>query len=165
MKERPLFLHGFSKAWPMTGFRIGYACAPAPLIEAMMKIHQYTMLCSPILSQEAALEALKKPESDIQEMKAHYHRHRNYMTQAFKTMNLPCSNPEGAFYAFPKIDHLNISSMDFALQLLDQQDVAVVPGTAFGPSGEGHIRCCFATSLDKIKIAMDRIAQFTASLE
>ncbi|NKB25386.1 MAG: aminotransferase class I/II-fold pyridoxal phosphate-dependent enzyme [Kiritimatiellae bacterium] len=162
MKERTLFLHGFSKAWAMTGFRLGYACAPPEIIEAMMKIHQYTMLCAPILSQEAAYEALQKAETDIAAMRDAYRKHRNFMCASFQKMNLPYAEPQGAFYAFPNIKDLECSSQEFALKLLEKEKVAVVPGSAFGASGEGYIRCSFATSLDDLKEAMVRIARFLA---
>ena len=164
MRDRTIFLHGFSKAWAMTGFRIGYACAPQPLIEAMMKIHQYTMLCAPILSQEAALEALNQPAVDIHEMKSAYVKRRNFVYRSMEDMGLILEKPSGAFYAFPYIGHLGLSSRDFALQLLDQEKVAVVPGSAFGEFGEGHIRCSYATGMDELKIAMDRIGQFVERL-
>jgi len=160
MKERTIFLHGFSKAWAMTGFRLGYACAPPHITDAMMKIHQYTMLCAPILSQEAAIEALQHAESDIEEMKSAYARHRNYMMRSFQEMGLACTFPNGAFYAFPQVGTLGLSSRDFARQLLEEQKVAVVPGTAFGPAGEGFVRCSFATGLDEIKEAMRRMDKF-----
>lgn len=164
MKDRTIFLHGFSKAWAMTGFRIGYACAPQPLIEAMMKIHQYTMLCAPILSQEAALEALNQPAVDIHEMKSAYVKRRNFVYRSMEDMGLILDKPGGAFYAFPYVGHLGLSSRDFALQLLDQEKVAVVPGSAFGEFGEGHIRCSYATGMDELKIAMDRIGKFVERL-
>lgn len=160
MRERTIFLHGFSKAWAMTGFRLGYACAPAPLTDAMMKIHQYTMLCAPILSQEAAIEALKDPESDIKEMKSAYLQRRNFLMNSFAEMGLPCFKPRGAFYAFPSIQSTGLDSKTFALRLLEQERVACVPGTAFGPSGEGFVRCSYATSIDALKIAVERIRRF-----
>ena len=165
MRERTIFLHGFSKAWAMTGFRIGYACAPPELCEAMMKIHQYTMLCAPILSQEAAIEALKQPEVDIAEMRASYLRRRNFITNAFADMGVPCMMPQGAFYAFPNISQFGMSSKDFALRFLDEQEVALVPGTAFGACGEGFVRCSYATAMDDIQIAMERMAIFCDSLK
>src|SRR5580765_1645191 len=131
MKERTIFLHGFSKAWAMTGFRLGYACGPAELIEAMMKIHQYTMLCASSLSQKAALEALARPECDIAEMVDAYRLRRNYLVTAFAEMELECHRPLGAFYAFPGVAKLGLSSRDFALRLLHEEKVAVVPGSAF----------------------------------
>ena len=160
MRERTIFLHGFSKAFAMTGFRIGYACAPAPLIDAMMRIHQYGILCAPIVSQEAALEALRHGRPDMLEMREQYCLRRNFLVHAFRQMGLPCFEPRGAFYLFPSIKATGKSSHDFALGLLKQQQVAVVPGTAFGPSGEGHVRCCYATGMDQLQIAVERIADF-----
>ena len=160
MRERTIFLHGFSKAWAMTGFRIGYACAPPVLTDAMMKIHQYTMLCAPILSQEAALEALRYPEEDIQEMKSSYLKRRNFVYNSFKEMGIPCRLPEGAFYAFPDISGFGMNAHDFAYRFLDAKKVACVPGTAFGGCGEGHIRCSYATSMEALKEAMARLAEF-----
>jgi len=165
MKERTIFLHGFSKALAMTGWRIGYACAPAELIEAMMKIHQYTMLCAPVMSQQAAFEALKNPEEDIAVMKESYWRRRNFLHSSFNDMGLPCGLPEGAFYMFPDIRHLGITSKEFALQLLDSQKVAAVPGTAFGACGEGHLRCCYATSIEELEVAVQRIQVFIDTLK
>ena len=165
MKERTIFLHGFSKAWAMTGFRLGYACAPADLTEAMMKVHQYTMLCAPTMSQKAAIEALANPQTAVMEMVAEYRRRRNYLVRSFEDMGLPCSRPSGAFYAFPYIGRLGISSRDFALKLLDEEKVAVVPGTAFGACGEGFVRCAYATSLENIQEAMKRLRGFIERLK
>ena len=164
MKERTIYLHGFSKAWAMTGFRLGFACAPAELIEAMMKIHQYSMLCAPILSQEAAVEALRHAEADIARMKAAYRARRNFIHAAFTEMGIPCVRPQGAFYAFADISRFGMDARTFALRLLDEQNVACVPGTAFGACGEGFIRCSYATSLDELKEAMKRIARFVDGL-
>ncbi len=164
MRERTIFLHGFSKAWAMTGFRIGYACAPHVLTEAMMKIHQYTMLCAPVLSQEAAYEALINPESDVEDMRAEYQRRRNFIYNSFREMELSCAKPAGAFYIFPYIGDLGLSSRDFALTLLDEQKVAAVPGSAFGPCGEGFLRCSYATSMEELKEAMRRMACFVGKL-
>jgi aminotransferase len=164
MRERTIYLHGFSKAWAMTGFRLGFSCAPPELTEAMMKIHQYTMLCAPILSQKAAVEALRNPEEDIAEMRDSYAVRRNYMHGAFADMGVDCFLPGGAFYMFPSIGKFGMSSYDFAMKLLEEENVAVVPGTAFGACGEGSVRCCYATALDDIKEAMVRIARFTAKL-
>jgi aminotransferase len=160
LRDRTIFLHGFSKAWAMTGFRLGYACGPADLIEGMMKIHQYTMLCASSLSQKAALEALARPETDIQEMVNEYRRRRNYIAAAFADMGLECHHPLGAFYAFPSIARTGLSSRDFAFKLLQEEKVAVVPGSAFGACGEGFVRCAYATSLDNIKEAMARLKRF-----
>lgn len=164
MRERTIFLHGFSKAWAMTGFRLGYACGPAELIEAMMKIHQYTMLCASSLSQKAALEALARPESDIAEMVDAYRLRRNYLATAFGEMGLECHRPLGAFYAFPSVAGLGLNSRDFALKLLHEENVAVVPGTAFGACGEGFIRCAYATSMDNLKEAMVRMSKLVKRL-
>jgi aminotransferase len=160
MRDRTIFLHGFSKAWAMTGFRLGYACGPAELIEAMMKIHQYTMLCASSLSQKAALEALARPATDIKEMVDEYRRRRNYIVAAFNEMGLECHQPLGAFYAFPSVKRFGMSARDFALKLLHEEKVAVVPGTAFGACGEGFVRCAYATGTDNIKEAMARLARF-----
>ncbi|HMO51933.1 MAG TPA: aminotransferase class I/II-fold pyridoxal phosphate-dependent enzyme [Kiritimatiellia bacterium] len=160
LRDRTIFLHGFSKAWAMTGFRLGYACGPADLIGAMMKIHQYTMLCAPITSQRAALEALKNPDADIQEMRAEYQRRRNFIHASFSEMGIPCPRPAGAFYAFPEVRSCGMNSKDFAYALLDEEKVAVVPGTAFGACGEGHVRCSYATAMDDIKEAMVRFRRF-----
>jgi aminotransferase len=160
MKERSIFLHGFSKAYAMTGFRIGYACGPAAVIDAMMRIHQYSMLCASIVSQEAALEAIEHGEADTLQMREHYRARRNLIVGAFNQMGLPCHLPRGSFYAFPCILSTGLSSKDFARQLLDAEKVACVPGSAFGPTGEGYLRCCFATALDRIEIAVERMARF-----
>jgi aminotransferase len=165
MKERTILLHGFSKAFAMTGFRLGYACAPQPIIEAMMKIHQYSMLCAPITSQAAAIEALQNGAEAVEKMKASYHQRRDYMVKRLNAMGLPCHSPGGAFYVFPEIAHLGLTSKEFALQLLEATDVAAVPGDAFGECGEGFLRCCYATSMDEIVIAMDRMEGFVATLD
>jgi aminotransferase len=160
MLERTLFLHGFSKAYAMTGFRIGYACGPAEIIDAMMKIHQYSMLCASIISQEAALEAIENGEPDTIEMREQYKLRRNFIVDAFNRMGLKCHLPRGSFYAFPDISSTGLGSKDFAVRLLREENVACVPGSAFGASGEGFLRCCFATSLDQIQVACDRMAAF-----
>lgn len=160
MRERTIFLHGFSKAFAMTGFRIGYACAPAPLIDAMMRIHQYGILCAPIVSQEAALEALRHGRDSMIDMREQYRLRRNFLVHAFRAMGLPCFEPRGAFYLFPSIQSTGMTSHDFAFGLLKQEQVAVVPGTAFGASGEGYVRCSYATSMEQLEIAAQRIARF-----
>lgn len=162
MRERTVFLHGLSKGWAMTGFRIGYACAPRPLIEAMMKIHQYAILCAPIMAQDAAIEALEHGEPAVAHMKEKYELRRNFIVGALNDMGLRCHSPKGAFYVFPEIRSTGLSSRDFAMRLLEEEKVAVVPGPAFGPSGEGFVRCSYATSLDQIKIAMERMAAFVS---
>ena len=160
MQERTLFLHGFSKAFAMTGWRIGYACGPADIIEAMMKIHQYSILCAPIMGQEAATEALERGARSVERMREEYRLRRNYIVSSLNEAGIPCHLPKGAFYVFPDIRGTGLSSKDFSLKLLETHKVAVVPGTAFGPSGEGYVRCSYATSMDQIKIACERIMQF-----
>ena len=160
MAERTVFLHGFSKAYAMTGFRIGYACGPAEIIEAMMKIHQYSMLCASIISQEAAIEAIKNGWPDMLEMRDQYRLRRNLIVKAFNDIGLPCHLPRGSFYAFPCIKSTGLSSKEFAVKLLEEEKVACVPGSAFGLSGEGYVRACFATALDQIQIAAERIGKF-----
>ena len=160
LRDRTIFLHGFSKAWAMTGFRLGYACGPAELIEAMMKIHQYTMLCASSLSQKAALEALARPEADVAEMVDEYRRRRNFIVAAFADLGLECHRPLGAFYAFPSIARFRLPSKEFALQFLREEKVAVVPGSAFGACGEGFVRCAYATSIENLKDAMTRMVRF-----
>ena len=159
-QERTLVLHGFSKAWAMTGYRLGYACGPAELIEAMMKIHQYTMLCASSFAQKAALEALARPDADIETMVGEYRRRRNFLVAGLAELGLPCSPPAGAFYAFPNIGKFGIPAKDFAFKLLEEERVAVVPGTAFGACGEGFVRCAYATGLEQIKEALRRLERF-----
>jgi aminotransferase len=164
MRDRTVFLHGFSKAWAMTGFRLGYACGPADLIEAMMKIHQYTMLCASSMGQKAAIEALTRPDLDVGEMVGEYRRRRNFVASSFADMGIECHRPMGAFYAFPSVARFGMAAKDFALELLHQEKVAVVPGTAFGACGEGFVRCAYATSMENLKEAMVRIQRFTQRL-
>jgi aminotransferase len=160
MAERTIFLHGFSKAYAMTGFRIGYACGPVHLIDAMMKVHQYAIMCASIIAQEAAIEALTNGEAATSEMREQYRLRRNFIVKSLNDMGLPCHLPRGSFYAFPRISSTGLSSKEFAMRLLQEEKVACVPGGAFGPSGEGFVRCCFATSFEQIQIAMDRMAKF-----
>lgn len=164
MKERTIFLHGFSKAFAMTGFRLGYACSTPELVEAMMKIHQYTMLCAPTPSQKGAIEALAHPERDVPEMREEYRRRRNYALTAFEAMGLPCARPRGAFYLFPSIASTGLSSREFALRLLEEENVAAVPGSAFGACGEGRVRCAYATSFENLKEALRRIERFLSRI-
>jgi aminotransferase len=164
MKERTILLHGVSKAYAMTGWRIGFACAPQPVIEAMMKIHQYAILCAPIMGQEAAIEALERGVESMLMMRREYELRRNYIVRGFNELGLECFKPRGAFYVFPKITSTGLTSREFSLKLLREKKVAVVPGSAFGPSGEGHVRCSYATALDQIKIAIAKIAEFCTSL-
>ena len=160
MKERTIFLHGFSKAFAMTGFRIGYACGPAELIDAMMKIHQYSMLCAPILAQEAAIEALTRGEDSVKKMRDQYHRRRDLVVRRLNEGGLKCHAPGGAFYVFPSVASTGLSDRDFAYGLLKAQSVAVVPGTAFGANGQGFVRASFATGYDQLVEACDRIERF-----
>ena len=160
MKERTILLHGISKAFAMTGFRLGYACAPQPIIEAMMKIHQYAMLCAPIMSQNAAIEALENGTPSMEKMRDSYHQRRDYVVKRLNEMGIECHTPGGAFYVFPDISKFGLSSKEFAMKLLEQENVAAVPGTAFGECGEGFLRCCYATGFDDLKIAMDKIEHF-----
>lgn len=160
MKERTVYFNGVSKAYAMTGFRIGYACAPAVLVDAMMKIHQYAILCAPVTSQDAAIEALTSGAAEVERMRKEYELRRNFIVSSFNEMGLPCFKPAGSFYVFPNITPTGLSSRDFAIKLLETQQVAVVPGTAFGPGGEGFVRCSYATSLSQIKEAMQKIAKF-----
>tara|TARA_R110000850_G_scaffold275678_2_gene415358 strand:+ start:8301 stop:9488 length:1188 start_codon:yes stop_codon:yes gene_type:complete len=164
MKERTILLHGFSKAFAMTGFRLGYSCAPPVLTEAMMKIHQYSMLCAPIMSQNAGLEALKNGADEVEKMRRAYAVRRNLMLKRFEEMGVPCFAPGGAFYMFPDIRKFGLSSKDFAFRLLEEENVAVVPGTAFGDAGEGSVRACYATAYDQLEIALDRIEAFVGRL-
>ena len=164
MKERTIFLHGFSKAWAMTGFRLGYACSPPELSEAMMKIHQYIMMCAPIISQKAAIEALKT-QADTLEMRSSYEKRRNFLCAALNEMGIPCHIPKGAFYVFPYIGDYGLSSKEFALRLLDEENVACVPGSAFGACGEGFLRCCYATDIEEIKEATLHMARFVKRLK
>ena len=162
MKERTVLLNGCSKSFAMTGFRVGYACAPAPIIEAMMKIHQYAIMCASNMSQEAAIEALENCQKEVETMRNDYERRRNFVVSRLNEIGLPCHVPKGTFYAFPNITPTGLKSKEFSLQLLKSKKVAVVPGSAFGNSGEGYVRCCFATGMDKIKEAMDRIEAFVS---
>lgn len=164
MKDRTIFLHGFSKAFAMTGFRIGYACGPQVLIEAMMKVHQYSMLCAPILSQEAAIEALKNGEPAVAKMKEAYQRRRDLIVRRFNEIGLTCHSPKGSFYAFPSIQATGMSSMEFCQGLLEKEEVAIVPGTAFGESGAGFARASFSTSYERILEATNRIDRYVNSL-
>ena len=157
MKKRTIFLHGFSKAYAMTGFRIGYACGPGELISAMTRIHQHSILCASIISQEAALEAILNGGDALSEMREAYRHRRNFMVRALNDMGLNCHSPRGSFYTFPSVQSTGLSSKEVAIRLLHEEQVACVPGEAFGPSGEGHLRCCFAAGLNAIEMAMERM--------
>jgi aminotransferase len=162
MADRTIFLHGFSKAFAMTGWRIGYACGPVALIDAMMKVHQYSMLCASIVAQEAALEALLRGWESVLMMREQYHRRRDLIVRRFNEIGLTCHSPRGSFYAFPNVTATGRTEKEFAVGLLQQEKVAVVPGTAFGDGGIGHVRACFATSYEQIIEACDRIERFVA---
>jgi aminotransferase len=164
MKERTIYLNGFSKSHAMTGWRLGYVCAPKSLIDPMLKIHQYTALCAPSMAQYAAIEALENGDADVTKMIDEYTKRRNFITSRFNEIGIPCRKPKGTFYVFPDITPTKLSSDDFAMKLLDAQKVAVVPGNVFGSCAEGHIRCSFATSIENLKGAMDRIENFVKSL-
>ena len=165
MKDRCVFLHGFSKAFAMTGFRIGYACAPKAVIEAMMKVHQYAIMCAPIVSQEAAVEALANGRESMEKMREQYRRRRDYIVGRFNGMGLDCHCPKGTFYAFPSVKRFGMSSMDFAKKILEDSKVAVVPGSAFGESGEGYVRASFSTSYENLVEAADRMEKAVAKLK
>ena len=166
MQERTIFLHGFSKAFAMTGFRVGFACGPDWLIEAMMKIHQYCMMCAPILSQEAAIEALRNGADDVARMKDQYAKRRDFVVRRFNEMGLECHLPRGSFYAFPAVSKsTGLDEVEFCHRLLREAEVAVVPGTAFGPHGKGHVRASFSTSYEKLVEATDRMARFVDQVQ
>lgn len=164
MQERTILLNGFSKAYAMTGWRVGYACGSAEIIEAMMKIHQYGMLCAPIASQMAALEALRNGEKEMLGMVKQYNQRRRLVVKRLNEIGLTCFEPRGAFYAFPSIRKSRLSSEKFAERLLKEEKVAVVPGSAFGESGEGFIRCSYAASLEDLNEALNRMERFVTSM-
>ena len=164
MKERTLLINGFSKAYAMTGWRLGYACGPKELLTQMTKIHQYAIMCAPTISQYAAVEALKNGDEDVKEMRTSYNQRRRFLINAFKEMNLECFEPYGAFYVFPCIKEFGMTSEEFATKFLEEEHVAVVPGTAFGDSGEGFLRISYAYSLDTLKIAMEKLTKFITKL-
>ena len=160
MRERTVVVNGFSKAFAMTGWRLGYAMGPAPIIKAMTKVHQYGIMSSPTTSQFAAIEAMKNCDRDVEEMRREYNNRRRYILNEFRSMGLSCFEPLGAFYVFPCIKSLGMSSEDFCNKLLEEEKVAVVPGNAFGQSGEGFIRCSYAYSIENLEEALKRIRKF-----
>ena len=164
MKERTILFHGFSKAYAMTGWRLGYACAPTEIIEAMMKVHQYAMLCAPIMSQRAAIEALENGAAAVEMMRQSYEQRMNVIVTRLNAMGLPTFRPGGAFYVFADIRPTGLTSKEFALRLVNEQSVAVVPGNAFGMSGEGFVRACYATALPQLEIALERMGRFVGGL-
>lgn len=164
MKDYTIILNGFSKSFAMTGWRIGYIAAPSELLAQIVKLHGYNTICAPIFSQYAATEGLRNGWEEVEKMRVSYQQRRNLMVKAFNDMGLPVPEPKGAFYMFPNITSTGLSSEEFATQLFQKYNVAVVPGSVFGAGGEGHIRCCYATSVEKIKIALERIAEFVEEL-
>ena len=164
MQERTILINGFSKAYAMTGWRLGYACGPEAIIKQMTKIHQFAIMCAPTTSQYAAVEALKNGEADVKMMRQAYNQRRRFLLNAFKEMNLECFEPFGAFYVFPCIKEFGMTSEEFATRFLEEEKVAAVPGNAFGESGEGYLRISYAYSLDNLKIAMERFKRFVDKL-
>ena len=164
MKERTILINGFSKAYAMTGWRLGYACGPKEIIEQMLKIHQFAIMCAPTTSQYAAVEAMRNGDEDVAQMREAYNQRRRYLMHAFKEMGLECFEPYGAFYVFPCIKEFGMTSEEFATRFLEEEKVAVVPGTAFGDCGEGFLRISYAYSLDNLKVALNRLAHFVFRL-
>jgi aminotransferase len=169
MWERTIIASGFSKAYAMTGWRLGYICAPKTLCEQMLKLHQYAIMCAPTCSQYAALEALKQGKldgyKDVCAMRDDYDNRRKFMVEGLRDAGLKCFEPKGAFYLFPSVGHLGVTGEEFAEGLLKAKSVAVVPGSAFGESGKYHVRCCYATSMEKLKIAVQKIAEYVNELK
>lgn len=164
MQERTILINGFSKAYAMTGWRLGYACGPRVILEQMTKIHQFAIMCAPTTSQYAAIDALRNGDEDVKMMREEYNRRRRYLMHTFKEMGLECFEPYGAFYVFPCIKEFGMTSDEFATRFLEEERVAVVPGTAFGDSGEGFLRISYAYSLENLKVAMGRMQRFIAKL-
>ena len=165
MQERTILINGFSKSYAMTGWRLGYACAPENIIRQMTKIHQFAIMCAPTTSQYSAVEALKNGDKDVEEMRQSYNMRRRFLMKRFKEMGLNCFEPYGAFYVFPCIKEFGMTSEEFALKFLEEEKVAVVPGTAFGESGEGFLRISYAYSMENLKIAIDRLEKFIKILK
>ena len=164
LKERTILVNGFSKGFAMTGWRLGYACGPAAIIQQMTKIHQYAILCAPTNSQYAAIEGLRNCMGEVQKMRESYNQRRRYLMHEFRRMGLECFEPYGAFYVFPSIQEFGMTSEEFATRFLEEEKVAVVPGSAFGASGEGFIRISYAYSLDDLKEALGRLEHFITYL-
>ena len=165
MKERTVLINGFSKAFAMTGWRLGYACAPELILTQMLKIHQFAIMCAPTTSQYAGVDALRNSDEDVKNMREAYNQRRRYLMHAFREMGLECFEPYGAFYTFPCIKRFGMSSDEFATRLLQEEKVAVVPGTAFGDCGEGYLRISYAYSLEDLKKALERIKRFVDRLD
>ena len=164
MRERTILINGFSKAYAMTGWRLGYACGPKEIIEQMVKIHQFAIMCAPTTSQYAAVEAMRNGDEDVAKMREAYNQRRRFLMHAFKEMGLECFEPYGAFYVFPCIKEFGMTSEEFATRFLEEEKVAVVPGTAFGDCGEGFLRISYAYSLENLKVALNRMAHFVYCL-
>ena len=164
MKERTILINGFSKAFAMTGWRLGYACGPKEIIEQMIKIHQYAIMCAPTNSQYAAVEALRNCDEEVQEMMEAYNQRRRFLMSEFRRMNVQCFEPFGAFYVFPSVEEFGMTSEEFALRFLEEELVAVVPGTAFGDCGEGFLRISYAYSIEDLKVALGRFEKFITRL-
>jgi aminotransferase len=164
MKERTILINGFSKAYAMTGWRLGYACGPEEIIKQMIKIHQYCIMCAPTNSQYAAIAALRDCDDEVRKMREAYNQRRRFLMHAFKEMGLPCFEPFGAFYVFPCIKEFGMTSNEFATRLLQEEKVAVVPGDAFGDCGEGYVRISYAYSIENLKVALERINRFITKL-
>ncbi len=164
MRERTILINGFSKAYAMTGWRLGYACGPENIISQMVKIHQFAIMCAPTTSQYAAVDALRNGDGDVAVMRDSYDQRRRFLLNAFKEMNLPCFEPFGAFYVFPCVKEFGMSSDDFAMMLLEEEKLAVVPGNAFGDCGDGFIRISYAYSIEKLKMAMEKMSDFVGRL-
>lgn len=165
MKERTITMNGFSKTYAMTGWRLGYACGPEEIIQQMTKVHQFAIMCAPTTSQYAAVEALRNGDKDVLEMREAYNGRRRYLMHAFQEMGLPCFEPFGAFYVFPCIKEFGMTSEEFAQRLLEEERVAVVPGSAFGDCGEGYLRISYAYSLEDLKVALERLSAFVNRLK
>jgi aminotransferase len=164
MQERTILINGFSKAYAMTGWRLGYVCAPEPIIKQMTKIHQFAIMCAPTTSQYAAIEALKNGDEDVEMMRKSYNQRRRFLLKRFSDMGLECFEPNGAFYVFPCIKEFGMTSEEFALRFLEEEKVAVVPGTAFGKSGEGYLRISYAYSMENLKVAINRLERFVSNI-
>jgi len=164
MKERTILINGFSKAYAMTGWRLGYVCAPEPIIKQMTKIHQFAIMCAPTTSQYAAIEALKNGDEDVEMMRKSYNQRRRFLLKRFSDMGLECFEPNGAFYVFPCIKEFGMTSEEFALRFLEEEKVAVVPGTAFGENGEGYLRISYAYSMENLKVAINRLERFVSNI-
>ncbi len=165
MRERTVYINGFSKAYAMTGWRLGYACAPKNILSQMLKVHQFAIMCAPTTSQYAAVEALRNGDADVARMRQSYDERRKFLVHELRRIGMDCYEPYGAFYVFPSIKRFGLSSEEFAMRLLEQEKVAIVPGTAFGDCGEGYMRISYAYSIDSLKKALERIARFVKTLE